>query len=104
MMPPHATNISPMDGSVLLSRVIRISGYTLNGIDKMAKITSGGAKVPFVAQIKCTTEGQGDMPGAVQQRCEGTLTLTGPLKAGQLVTLDLLGSKTSWTVSPKGLP
>ncbi len=113
LMPPHTDNVSPSNGAELKSRLIRLSGYTLESIEEMAKMTGPkGEVVPFTAQMKCSWETRGGPwdpktpmpPGAQQHHCAGTLTLTGPLVPGQTVSMELFGNTTTWTVPKAGLP
>jgi hypothetical protein len=104
LMPPHTNNIDPPNGSELSTRVITVTGYTLGGLDTLVKLTGPkGEVVPFAATVKCTSEGKGDAPGAVQQRCEGQLRLTGPLTPGQTVTMNLFRETVVWKVPAAGL-
>jgi hypothetical protein len=105
LMPPHANSVSQPSGTTLTSRTITFDGYTLGRLDTMLTITdTAGAAVPFISDSKCEWIGEGDAPGARQQKCLATVTLTGPLEPGQTITLKLMSDDYTYTVPLAGLP
>lgn len=106
LMPPHVRSVDPAPGSTLTARTFTVQGYTLDvGGDHLATLKGAdGRAIPVAVDTACTWVGEGDAPGARQQRCTMTVRIVGDVKAGEALTLTLLGDAHAYTVGPDGLP
>lgn len=97
LMPPHWNSIEPAPGSTLQGRILVVKGFTLANAE--LKITDGdGKSVPFSTEVDCAWEGEGDMPGARQQRCTLRAKLMGELKKGTQITVALFRNTAEYTI------
>ena len=102
MMPPHVTATEPPDGGVLAGDTLLIRGWSLvysePGADLTVVEAEGGDPLPFTWEMQAEDVGEGDLPGAVQVRCELQVRLTG-LEPGRRYRLDYLDAAVEFQAS-----
>lgn len=103
VMPPHISDTEPANGGVLTTDTVVLHGWSLGFTDPAADIkvtdTVTQTLVPFTATKDCAWEGEGEMPGARQERCTFEVKLEG-LVEGREYELHYLDEVLRFTYQP----
>ncbi|THB70819.1 MAG: hypothetical protein D6E12_02175 [Desulfovibrio sp.] len=103
VMPPHVRSFTPENGGVVTDGIVTIVGYSLGFVDPEQEIVVLDVRsqepVPFTVTMDCVWEGEGDAPGARQQRCTIEVFMDA-LVPGQEYELRFLDEVMKFTFKP----